>query len=565
LKISRTTLAGVALAIFAGAVWLYWPSVHGGFLTRMDDDEYLRQSARLNGMTWNAVKWAFTATAPYYHPLPRLSHVLDYQLWGKNAAGHHATSVVVHALNAALVFGFLWTLLGTAGLTDGERLALATGVAVVFAIHPFQTESVAWMSGRTQLLCTTFGIGCLWAYVAGARRWVVWGLFVTALLCKPMAVSLPFVMLALDYFPLRRHEQLGWGRLVREKAVLIVLGAVVAAITMITESRTGGLLVPLETISPGDRVLLMFQSLTFYPWRLVCPVHFSPFYPLPAAFSVNQWPILASVAGVAIVTGVAVWYRRRVPAVAAGWGAYVALVLPVSGLMQTGLSAVALRYAYLAMLPLLLLAGAAMLWAWHRSKNIVRVGLVALLACELCVFGWLTRRLIPVWHDDETLWRTVLAQYPDSTVAHNAMVLILLEQHRASEALDYAQQYAEILPQLYESHNNLGFVLAVLGRQPEAIEEYEKALRIKPNYADAHNNLANALMHEGKVAEAIPHYELALKLAPDSAEAHYDMGAALEQVGQLPEAIVNYRRALELRPEWTPARDALERLQPGNK
>ncbi len=552
-----------ALAIFAGTIWLYWPSVHGGFLHRMDDDEYLRQSVRLNGLTWNAVKWAFTATAPYYHPLPRLSHVLDYQMWGKNATGHHATSVVMHAVNAVLVFGFLWTLLGAAGLTTGVRLATARGVAVVFAIHPFQAESVAWMSGRTQLLCTTFGIGCLWAYVAGARRWMVWGLFVAALLCKPMAVSLPFVMLAIDYFPLRRHEQLGWGRLVREKAVLMALGAVVAAVTMITESRSGGLLVPLETISPTQRVCLMLQSLTFYPWRLVCPVHFVPFYPLPTTFSVGQWPVLVSMAGVGFVTGLVVWYRRQMPALVAGWGAYVVLILPVSGLTQTGLSAVALRYAYLAMLPLLLLTGGAVVWAWRRSATVARVGLAGLLACELCVFGLRTRSLIPVWHDDETLWRTVLAKFPDSTVANRAMLMFLLDGHRTTEALEFAQRYAEIEPRMCEAHNNLGFVLAMVKRLPEAVGEYEEALRIKPNYADAHNNLANALLDQGKVAEAIPHYEVALKLAPGSAEAHYDFGVALERVGRVPEAIVNYQRALELRPELTPARDALARLRAG--
>ncbi len=159
MTVSRTKLVGIALVIFAVTVWLFWPSVHNGFLTRMDDDEYLRQAVRLNGLTWNAVRWAFTTTQPYYHPLPRLSHVLDYQIWGKNAAGHHATSIVVHALNAALVFGFLWTLLGAASLTTGERLTMAVCVAVAFAIHPFQAESVAWISGRTQLLCTTFGIG----------------------------------------------------------------------------------------------------------------------------------------------------------------------------------------------------------------------------------------------------------------------------------------------------------------------------------------------------------------------------------------------------------------------
>ena len=144
------------------------------------------------------------------------------------------------------------------------------------------------MSGRTQLLCTTFGIGCLWAYVAGARRWVVWGLFVAALLCKPMAVSLPFVMLAIDYFPLRRYEQLGWGRLVREKAVLIGLGAAAAAAAMITESQKGGLMIPLEKIPLSERVLLMFQSLVFYPWKLVWPAGLSPVYPLRLGISLGQ-------------------------------------------------------------------------------------------------------------------------------------------------------------------------------------------------------------------------------------------------------------------------------------
>ena len=195
---------------------------------------------RLNGLTWNAVKWAFTATEPDYYPLQRLTHVLDYQIWGKNAAGHHATSVVLHALNAALVFGFLWTLLGAASLTTGERLAMALGVAAVFAIHPLQTEPVAWMSCRTHLLGTTFRIGCLWVYVTGARRWGVWLLFAGALLCSPMAVSLPFVMLAIDYFPLRRYERLVGGSWYGRKSVLIGLGGLVAAVTMITESRKGG-------------------------------------------------------------------------------------------------------------------------------------------------------------------------------------------------------------------------------------------------------------------------------------------------------------------------------------
>ena len=191
MTLSRTKLVGVALVIFAATAWFYWPCVSGGFLTGMDDDEYLRQATACGGLTWSAVKWAFTATAPYYHPLPRLSHVLDYQMWGTNAVGHHATGVILHALNVALVFGFLWSLLAATPLTMGERLTVSLTTAIVFAIHPLQSESVAWMSGRTQLLCATFGIGSLWAYAVKAPRWATAVLYAAALLCKPMAVSLP--------------------------------------------------------------------------------------------------------------------------------------------------------------------------------------------------------------------------------------------------------------------------------------------------------------------------------------------------------------------------------------
>ena len=545
---------GVALAIFAGTVWLYWPSVQGGFLTRMDDDEELRQSVRLNGLTWNAVKWAFTTTDPDYYPLQRLSHVLDYQIWGKNAAGHHATSVVVHALNAALVFGFLWTLLGAASLTTGERLAMTLGVAVVFAIHPFQAEPVAWMSCRTHLLRTTFGIGCVWAYVAGARRWVVWGLYAAALLCSPIAVSLPFVMLAIDCFPLRRHEQLGWGRLVREKGVLVVLGVLAAAVTIITESQKGGMMLPLETVTLSQRVLLMFESLTFYPCKLVWPVRLSPFYPLEAAsLSLDHLRVLLSVLCVGAITVLAARERQRLPALAAGWGAYVLLVLPVSGLMQRGVQAVALRYAYLAMLPLLLLAGGAVVWAWRRSATVAHLGLVGLLACELCVFGLRTRSLIPVWHDDETLWRTALAQFPNSEMLDRALAEMLFHEGRGSEALPYAQRAVAMAPQLPVTHNMLGIILTGLGRLQEAEGQYEQALQIQPDYAEAHYNLGSALRESGRIPEAIAQYEQALRIQPDFAEAHCNLGFALGQAGRMPDAIGHYEQALRIKPDYAEA------------
>jgi len=546
---------GVALAIFAATMWLYWPCVRGGFLSRMDDDEYLRQSIRWNGLTWGAVKWAFTVTEPYYHPLPRLSHVLDYQLWGKNAAGHHATNVILHAFNAALVFGLLWTLLGSTGLTEGGRLAMAVGVAAVFAAHPLQVESVAWISARSQLLSTAFGLGCVWAYAvdAGRRRWVVWVLFSAALLCKPTAVSFLFVMLAIDCFPLRRLEQVGWRRVLGEKTVLIAMAIVVSAMTLLTESRTGGMIEPLQTVSPIQRVYLAMQSLTFYPWKLVWPAGLSPYYPLGAGFSLEPAWVIVSALVVAGVTAASIWSRRRAPGVGAGWGAYAMLVLPVSGLVQRGWQAAADRYAYAAILPLLLLAGGAMIWVWRRSATAMRAGIACVLTGGLLFLGMHTRAQTLVWRNDETLWRSVQAEYPHSVQASEALAQAMLNQGRVPEGIEYARRAVDIAPELAETHMNLGIALTQEGRMTEAIEELNRALQIKPDLAAAHHNLALALLRQGRAQEALAHWEQAVKWWPDYAEALCNLGIVLEKSGRFDEAIGRFERALRVRPDYPEA------------
>lgn len=554
MTVSRAKLVGVALVIFTLTVWLHWPSVHGKFVFG-DDKEYLRQSVRWNGLTWDAVKWAFTSTESYYHPLVRLSHVLDYQIWRTNAAGHHATGLVLHALNAALVFGFLWTLLGATSLTTGERFMVALWVAVVFAIHPLQVESVAWMSGRTQLLCTTFGILSLWAYAAGARRWLVWGLYVAALLCKPMAVSLPFVMLAIDYYPLRRHEQLGWGRLVGEKTLWIALAVVASVATVITKSQLGQIST-LATIPPSERVFLTFESLAFYPLKLVWPSHLSPVYPMQL-LSLNQWPVLASVLTILITTAVAVVERRRRPMLIAAWGAYVVLILPVSGLMPIGFQSMAQRYAYEAMLPVLLLAGAAGIWVWRRRMTAARLALVGTIVAPLFCFAVRTRQLIPDWSTEERVRRAVLTVFPDSEQSNRAFAKMLLDQGRVGEALVYAQRAVELAPNQSYSHMTLGLVLGRLGRLPEAMAQDEQALQMNPDPAEGHYNFGAALAELGKVTEAAEQFEQAIRIKPDYPEAHYNYGAALDQMGRPQDAISHYEQALRLNPDYTEAHSNL--------
>ncbi len=559
MKVSHATLVGLSLAIFAGAVWLFWPSVHGEFLPG-DDKEYLQQAVRWNGLSWNAVKWAFTCTDAYYHPLVRLSHVLDYQIWGENAEGHHASSVFLHALNAALILGFLWALLGATPLTDGERLAVALWVALVFAIHPLQVESVSWISGRTQLLCTAFGIGCLWAYVAGAPRWAVWGFYVLALLCKPMAVSFPFLMLALDYYPLRRHERVGWARLVREKAVWIGLAAVIAVMTVISKLHQIG--VATQTVRAAKaswtlRVSLMSEALTYFPLKLAWPTHLSPMYPIPWGLSLKQWPVLASLFSVVAITAVVVAKRRRQPMLAAAWGAYVALILPVSGVFVTTAQWVEQRHAYVAMLPLLLVAGGAGVWVWRRLTFAARTVLCILIAGQLCVFAISARRLIPDWHDDEANHRAIVRALPDSEEGIGALAMMLLEKGKPQEALIYAQRDAAMVPEMWWSHATLAQVLHDLGHLPEAAAQYQQLLRIRPDIAKAHFNLAACLAEMGRVQDAIEEFEWAIRLAPDLAEAHDRLGAMFEQIGQSPEAIKQYEQALQINPDYADAHNSL--------
>ncbi|HTS17943.1 MAG TPA: tetratricopeptide repeat protein [Verrucomicrobiae bacterium] len=333
----------------------------------------------------------------------------------------------------------------------------------------------------------------------------------------------------MDYYPLGRWQNSGWGQLVREKLVLFALAGLAALAAVATELQKSGLMIPLEKLSTSLRVLLMFQSLAFYAWKLLWPAHLSPFYPMKLGLWTSHAPILLSVLGVGLVSALALLMRRRLPVFAAGWGAYIALVLPISGLVQTGQSAVAMRYAYLAILPLVLVAAGAALWVWRRSQPPAHVAIGALLGSAILLFGAQTRALILAWRNDETLWRTVLVKFPDSPTANRVLLHTLLDQGREREALECAQRNVELSPQMAEPHSNLALVLARLGRLPDAALQYEQAARIRP----------------------------------DDAGARYNLALALEKLGRTTEAIDQYQQALKLRPDFTPARNALARLQAG--
>ena len=470
---ARAVIIALAIAVFT--VWLYWPCTANGFL-HWDDEPYIAHAMNHAALSLDTVRWAFsTRQLFYYHPLTLLSHALDYRFWGGNPAGHHATNVVLHALNSSLVFWLAWML--SAG--DRERFAVATGVALVFAIHPLQVESVAWVAERKNVLCGFFSLATLCAYVRG-WRWATLGLFAAALLAKPMAVSLPVVMLALDFYPLRRQAAVGWQRLLVEKLPFVMMAAGLAGLTVWAQSEMGAMM-KLGGRSLADRSLIATRGMVFYLWKLAWPAWLSPYYPLAGVVSLRQAEYWMPLTAVVMISAVSVWTARQAPGVLAAWVAFVASILPVSGLMQAGSQAAADRFMYLAMLPVLGLMAAACVWVWRQMKWPGRSAVAVLLVCELAFLALRARGQMFAWRNDETMWRSVLTSFPDSGLANQGLSQALLDQARIDEALGYAQHAVAVAPWVGEAHGALANVWLKAGRYEEAVREARRALQLNPS------------------------------------------------------------------------------------
>lgn len=525
---SRVLIFGASLAVTATIVCLFWPATGGEFLTQMDDDEYLRKAAEYGGLSLAAMKWAFTTTEPYYHPLPRLSHVAVYQVFGANPRRHHLVNVLLHAANAGVLVCFVEALLAVSGWPpNGRRLWTAVGVGLVFGIHPLQVESVAWLAGRTTLLCVCLFVACLWAYVHATRsahRRTWWGatvaLFVGALLAKPMAISIPFVMLAMDYHPLNRYRELGWRRLLREKAPLVGICAAATFLAVITESQAG-MLVGTEWLSPWQRLLLACRSLVFYLWKTLWPAWLSPFYPFETSVSLMRQEFAVPVFVVGLLTWICWRCWDRHPEGLAAWCAYVALILPSSGLAQAGSQAVASRYAYLAMAPVLSVMMAGLGTVWGRLAVFGKSLLVLLLGFYALFLAVRTRAEIPVWRNDITLWTRALSYFPDSEVARRMLghgycevAMKLVEERRFDEALPHVKRTLELSPTYSLGHATLAAIYLKTKRYGEATTCLQQALQLDPTLGAARYNLACAYARLGKLAEAYETLEELLKARP---------------------------------------------------
>lgn len=511
------------------------------------------------GMTWEGLGRAFTTTyGDYWKPLVRLSHMLDWELYGEWAGGHHLTNVLLHAVNAVLLFA-VWKRMT-------KQIWPSAFVAALFALHPLHVSSIAWVTERKDVLCGLFWMLSLWAYARYAEKpntcayFLLVFFFCLGLMSKPMVISLPFVFLLLDIWPLRRLSlstplpMVIMRRLVWEKAPLFVLSAVFTVVTYSITSQTGQL-AGVDTYSMGARIANALVSYVRYLGKAVWPNHLSFYYQHP-----GEWPAWASWGSALILLAICVlvvWQCRQRPYLLTGWFWFLGTLLPVIGLVQ-GESAEAMgdRFVYLPLTGFYVMVAWGvpdMLKQWGNPLRVIKIA-VCVVLLELGVITWFQ---IQHWANSESLCRHALEWAPNNAVAHHNLGCALSVQRRFEESVPHFERAIQLRPDKAEPWNNMGFALESLGRTQEALVSYAEAIRLNPRYAAAYFNLGTTLVKLGRADEAIVNYAEAIRFDPSHALAHYNLGLALVATDKCSDAILYFRQAIRLKPDLVEAHNNL--------
>ncbi|UCF42637.1 MAG: tetratricopeptide repeat protein [Planctomycetota bacterium] len=506
----------ICLGLVLATAIAFEPVRHNDFVS-YDDAMYVTENPRANeGVSLKSLRWAFTTThTSNWHPLTWLSHMLDCELFGLNPLWHHLVNLLFHTANTLLLFWVLARLTGAVG---------ASGfVAAAFALHPLHVESVAWVAERKDVLSALFWMLTIVAYIRYTERASIWRFslvflaFGVGLTAKPMLVTLPFVLLLLDYWPLRRLQKSTAHRLICEKIPLFVLTTVSSIVTYLAQETTGATEM-VENLALTTRINNALVCYVGYIGKMIYPSGLAVLYPHPGA-SLPAWrPIVSIVALVLITAGIIYLAGRSRRYLAVGWLWYLGTLVPVIGLVQVGRQCMADRYTYLPSVGLFIIGawGAAELLAKWRYRKVMLSTSVLLVLAALLVC---TRIQVRHWRNNFTLCERALSVTENNPVMHYS------------------------LGNAFRSENKLD----------EAITQYRRALRIEPEHSRTHGNLANALLLKGRLEEATEHYRQAVQLDPHYVNARYNLGLALSKQGNFTEAITHYRRVLALEPDNTAA------------
>lgn len=559
---TRRTVLLIALALALITLGVYLPVANHQFLS-FDDSTYVTENLHvLNGLSGKNIVWALTSVeASNWHPLTWLSHLADVQFYGVKPGGHHLTNVALHTMSALLLLLLLLRLTGAPWQS--------AGVAALFALHPLHVESVAWVAERKDVLSALFWFLTLLLYAeyAAKRRVRLYlfalGAFILGLMAKPMLVTLPVVMLLLDFWPLgrwhlgeqaaeRRHRLMA---LSYEKIPFLACSLLSALVTIYAQHQ-GGAVAGLTALPLGFRLNNALIAYVGYIEKTLWPHELAVLYPFPQ--SIPLWQPLACLVALVLISAAVMRAGRRHPYLAVGWFWFMITLVPVIGIIQVGGQAMADRYTYLPVTGLFIMAAwgiPPLLNGFRRRRLICAVLAVAAISAA----GVITRQQLGYWHDDITLYRHTLDITSGNYVMHNNLGIALKDRGDVNGAIREYQQSIRINSSYKLAHNNLGVALDSLGLQDEAIREYRLALLLDPDYTYAGINLGVALINKGYLNDAIRELQSLLQHNPANVEAHYSLGVAFERKGDPEAAIREYRQALRLNPRHGKAQLDLER------
>jgi tetratricopeptide (TPR) repeat protein len=576
----------VCLVLVIATLAVYW-QVRNHFFLNFDDDLYVTGNYHVRaGLSLAGVKWALTETeAANWHPLTRLSHMLDVQLFGMNAGAHHMTSMFFHLANTVLLFFVFKRMTGCVWQSGF--------VAALFTLHPLHVESVAWVSERKDVLSTFFWLLTMGGYVLyierpGKIRFLITLLFFAfGLMAKPMLVTLPFVLLLMDYWPLDRFggkriqtgivdvsnrsdnphptslvaqsvtegQRMPMLRLVVEKLPFFALSAVTCWLTIHAQQGKGAV-GSLERFPIAVRVTNALVSYVKYIGKTIWPENLAAYYPHPGIAS--GWWVVGAGLLLVVVSILAIRTIRQLPWLIVGWLWYLGTLVPVIGFLQVGTQAMADRYTYVPLIGLFIIMawGFPELAAGWRSKEKLLALAGTFLLVTLMVSSWFQARH---WKDSITLFQHAIKATTNNYLAHEKLGVALTARGKPDAAIRHFKEALRIKPDNEGVHLNLANALLSKGRIHECIRYYQKVLRDHPGYAILHHNLGVVLAREGKISSAIVHLRKAFRIKPDYAQAHNSLGVALVYQGLTKEAMAHFREALRIKPNYSLAQTNLNK------
>ncbi|MDL1964210.1 MAG: tetratricopeptide repeat protein, partial [Deltaproteobacteria bacterium] len=537
----------ISLLLIAAILIAYWQVKNFDFID-YDDESYVTKNPHVRaGLTREGIIRAFTTDhEANWHPLTWLSHMLDCELYGLNPMGHHWTSLQIHIANTLLLFLILQYMTGA--------LWRSAFVAALFALHPLHVESVAWVAERKDVLSAFFGMLTILAYCRYAKQPSIAGYILIilflgmGLMAKPMLVTLPFLLLLLDFWPLGRLRFATISRLVPEKIPLFVLSAVSTFVTYFVQQH-GGAVTSLEVLPLKIRIANALISYLSYIEKMIWPSGLAVFYPYPERLL-----------GQAVLSGLVIFClsvlviqnSHRFPYLVTGWLWYLGTLVPVIGLVQVGSQSMADRYTYIPLIGLFIIV------AWGIADilmryQIKRVALAIVYSSVLAFFMISAWFQVRHWQNSVTLFTHTLNVTHNNSHAHYSLGYALARQGKLDKAIVHYSRALQINPNYTIALNSLGYALAHQGKIDKAIVHYSRALQINPDYVNAHNNLGNALAHQENIKGAFFHYYEALRINPDYDGAYFNLGKIYANQGKIGKAIINYKKAIRINPDMTQA------------